>query len=167
MIYATDVKYYEDHAVAVCISFREWHQELPDNEYYDTILEVHEYVPGEFYKRELPCILQVLKQVPLQHEDLIIVDAYVFLDEQKTPGLGYHLFKALNKNYAVLGVAKSRFKNGPAAEVKEVYRGSSKVPLFISSIGIDTEDAAKHVEEMAGTHRLPFLLRYLDTKTKS
>ena len=49
-----------------------------------------EYVPGEFYKRELPCIIKLLDLVE-EHIDCIIIDGFVYLDGDTRPGLGKHI----------------------------------------------------------------------------
>ncbi len=39
-------------------------------------------------------------------------------------------------------------------------------PLFITSIGIDLEEATKLIKNMNGQNRIPTLLKKLDTLTK-
>ena len=43
--------------------------------------EVEEYVPGEFYKLELPCFMVVIYQVKQYKVDCIILDSRVQLRE--------------------------------------------------------------------------------------
>ena len=52
------------------------------------------YTPGEFYKRELPCILSAMKRFSLQIETMII-DGYVWLDASGRKGLGAILYELL------------------------------------------------------------------------
>lgn len=59
MILAIDVHYKETYAKAVGILFH-WNDETPIDIITTTINEVAEYETGQFYKRELPCILQLL-----------------------------------------------------------------------------------------------------------
>ncbi len=58
MILAVDVNYRAGHAVIAGVAFEHW----PDSEIqasYNSILEADDdYIPGLFYKRELPCILK-------------------------------------------------------------------------------------------------------------
>ena len=54
------------------------------------------YVPGQFYRRELPCLLAVFGLVR-QPLEIILIDGYVWLDAQGMPGLGGHLFDALGQ----------------------------------------------------------------------
>src|SRR6478752_8657468 len=58
--------------------------------------QVADYEPGAFYKRELPCIMALLEDVtvPLTH---IMVDGYVTLGSELAPGLGHHLYQAINR----------------------------------------------------------------------
>jgi deoxyribonuclease V len=64
------------------------------------------------------------------------------------------LWEALNKSFPILGVAKSKF--GSARPV-EVFRGLSKVPLFVTAVGIAPEVAAQNVCSMQGAFRIPTL----------
>ena len=90
---------------------------------------------------------------------VIIVDGYVWLDENQI-GLGGHLYNDLGGNVAVIGVAKTKFKTH--SKIKEVYRGASQTPLFVSAIGIDLDEAAQNIENMHGQFRLPTLLKRAD-----
>jgi deoxyinosine 3'endonuclease (endonuclease V) len=97
---------------------------------------------------------------------LIIIDGYVFLDDNQKAGLGYHLYKSLEDDIPVIGVAKTAFKDNKAL-VAEVYRGISRKPLFVTSIGIELKDAAENIRNMHGGFRMPGLLKLLDTHTKN
>jgi deoxyribonuclease V len=48
----------------------------------------------------------------------------------------------------------------------EVFRGQSINPLYVSSIGIDIDQAAQNIQNMFGNYRIPTLLKHLDTLTK-
>jgi deoxyribonuclease V len=165
MILAFDTYYYDDQAKTVCITFKNWADTLPDNTYIDITDNVAEYEPGAFYKRELPCILNTLKKIDLSQVDIIIIDGFVFLDDDNKPGLGNYLYKALEKKIPVIGVAKTNFaqihKNKRA-----LLRGKSVKPLFITSIGIDLDLATEKIKTMHGEYRIPDLLKDLDRLTK-
>ena len=60
-----------------------------------------------------PCILDVLRPIP--RPDIVIIDGYVWLDQKGTPGLGAHLWSALDQQVAVVGVAKSPRRGDPSA----------------------------------------------------
>jgi exodeoxyribonuclease-5/deoxyribonuclease V len=122
---------------------------------------VEKYIPGEFYKRELPFLLDVLNTADY---DIVIVDSYVWLDDNEKPGLGKRLYDQISK--PVIGVAKTHFI-GPTECVREVLRGESKKPLYVTSIGFDLDKAAELIKNMKGEFRIPTMLKTLDQKTKS
>lgn len=165
MIAILDVDYRPDgSAVAACVTAHGFADAAPAAEYTVRVAGVEAYVPGQFYRRELPCLLAVLKALPAPPA-VCVVDGYVWLGDTNTPGLGAHLFAALNENggsVAVVGVAKTRFAN--AAPVAEVLRGAASTrPLFVSAAGMLLDDAAKAVETMHGAYRLPTLLKRVDS----
>ena len=51
---------------------------------------VKAYQPGQFFRRELPCLLAVLCQ--LRPRDVVLIDGYVWLDSLGAPGLGAVFF---------------------------------------------------------------------------
>lgn len=165
MILAVDVYYYETAAKSVGVLFEKWE----DSEPYAIISAYIEnplaYEPGNFYKRELPCIRELLRKIDIKEIDTIIVDGYVFLDDNKKSGLGYHLYRSLPNEIPVIGVAKTSFKNNKSF-VQELLRGSSKKPLYITSIGVELQEAAGYINKMHGDYRMPTLLKLVDTHTK-
>jgi len=122
------------------------------------------YEPGQFFKRELPCIVKLLDHYQLK-PDTIFVDGFVYLGRDMRPGLGMHLFDALKGETIVIGVAKSPFDG--VSESSETYRGGSKRPLYVTAAGIDQDQAKKIVEAMAGAHRIPTLLKLADTESRT
>ena len=122
-------------------------------------------MPGEFYKRELPCILELLKQTDLNHVEAIVVDGYVILDNNGKIGLGGHLFHALGGTIPVIGVAKTNFASN-TRHVVRLLRGDSQRPLFVTAMGMDVLVAANHVRSMAGEFRMPTLLKEVDKISK-
>lgn len=165
MILAFDTYYYDNKAKTICIEFTDWNQEKDFKIHTEIIDNVSEYIPGEFYKRELPCILSLLNNIDLKLVDIIIVDGFVYLDDDKKYGLGGHLYEKLNKEIPIIGVAKTNFAS-IEKDKKALLRGDSKKPLYITSIGIDLEDAFEKVESMAGEFRMPTLLKEMDRLTK-
>jgi deoxyribonuclease V len=123
---------------------------------------VQPYEPGQFFRRELPCLLSVLRKLP--PVEVVIIDGYVWLGGSDMPGLGAHLYQALGGRTAVIGVAKTIFKGAEA--VCEVFRGKSKRPLFITVAGMSQECAAEHVRSMHGPYRIPTLLKRVDELSK-
>lgn len=164
MILALDVHYREQKAKSVGVLFN-WNDIEPQNIIVDYYEDIEEYIPGQFFKRELPCLLNVIKQINLQNIEAIIIDGYVYVDNDFTFGLGGILWEKLNKQVPVIGVAKtSFFKNKET--VIELFRGESNKPLYISAIGTELKTAAELIKNMKGDFRMPSLLKQLDTITK-
>jgi len=125
----------------------------------DTVVDldhVEPYVPGEFYRRELPAIRAVLARRPLP--DLLIVDGYVDLDPDGRPGLGARVHAEWD--IPVVGVAKTAFH--AATHAIPVRRGEASRPLYVTAAGLPREEAAEMVAAMAGRYRLPDALRRVD-----
>ena len=88
MILAADVHYYEKgKAKAAGILFRDWHSDRIERSIIKETENIAPYEPGQFYKRELPCLLELLEEIK-NNVDIIIVDGYVTLGTDKKPGLG-------------------------------------------------------------------------------
>ncbi len=165
MILAFDVYYIENKAKSVCIQFDNWADEIPINTISEIIEGIEDYEPGAFYKRELPCILHILDKLNLEYIEAIIVDGYVVLDDDGRPGLGAYLYESMSGKTPVMGVAKTHYFNNKNL-VKEVFRGVSKKPLYVTAKGMDLDEAADKIRGMNGEFRMPTLLRYLDQTTK-
>lgn len=165
MILAFDTYYFEDKAKTVMVAFNEWTDSTTTSIMEEVIGDVAAYEPGSFYKREMPCILSLLNQVELHNIHTIIVDGFVVLDDTGKSGLGGHLFDKLNGEIPIIGVAKSSFHNNKKF-VRELCRGESKKPLYITAKGIDLDAAYQNIKSMHGEYRMPTLLQILDAKTK-
>ena len=159
MILAVDVRYSEKHAIVAGLVFEDWQDDAPEMELASSVEGVAEYQPGQFYKRELPCILKLIKEHDLQPE-CIVVDGLVYLDGISRAGLGRHLYDALRGKVAVIGVAKKPFQG--IGTQHEMYRGTSKKPLFITAVGIELSQAKENVRIMHGKYRQPTLLKRVD-----
>ncbi|AKN31041.1 endonuclease V [Clostridium carboxidivorans P7] len=153
-----DVYYYENYAKASCVVFQKDEEERILAEYNVLIDEINEYIPGQFYKRELPCILKLLDKVK-ENLDFIIVDSFVWLNDSKK-GLGGYLYEALNCKTPVIGVAKTFFKD--STNYLEVYRGNSNKPLYVSAANLDLNYAAQFIKELNGEYRMPQVLKRVD-----
>jgi deoxyribonuclease V len=158
MIVALDVAYAKSAATAraAAVVFERWEDAAPVARYTAEIVDVEPYVPGEFYRRELPCLLAVLHKV---HEPLqaLVIDGFVALGDQ--PGLGMHLWRATGEKYSVIGVAKTPFRGTAGIRVS---RGRSRLPLHVTSAGIAPHDAAQCILRMHGRYRIPTLLKMVD-----
>ena len=158
-IACVDVDYREPGAVAACELFRSWTDERPAAEVVARIEEVASYVPGRFDRRELPCLLAVLGALD-EWPAVVVIDGYVWLGDEHAPGLGAHLHRALGGQAAVIGVAKTRFHGSRLA--REVLRGGSRSPLYVTAVGMDVAEAADRIRGMHGPYRIPTLLRRVD-----
>lgn len=166
MIYAFDTYYYDDYANTVCIAFEDWTAENESNIFTERTGITSAYESGAFYKRELPCILSLLKTIELKEDDLIIVDGYVTLDNDGKIGLGGYLYEALDKKYPIVGIAKNEFA-APDSQRRNVLRGESKTPLFLTAMGADVDEILPQVEQMHGAYRMPTLLKKLDQLSRT
>jgi deoxyribonuclease V len=153
-----DVDYRADHAIAACLLFAEWSDGTPTQELVARIDQIEPYVPGQFYRRELPCLLAVLAKASTP-PTLIVVDGYVWLDEAGKPGLGAHLYAALGEQIPVIGVAKKPFHSAAAEEVR---RAGADKPLYVTAVGVAPPEAAVAIAGMHGAYRIPTLLKQVD-----
>jgi len=164
MIIAIDVDYKTDGAKAVGILFS-----LPDETIHETIIEhiddVNNYESGKFYKRELPCLQQVMNQVEQEKLSAVIVDGHVYVNNSGEFGLGAKLWETLDQKIPVIGVAKNSFESNKQM-VREIFRSQSKKPLYISSIGVPLDEAVSLVLNMTGQYRMPDILKKVDTISK-
>ncbi len=160
MILTTDAAYRDDTATAVGILHPDWRSDEITRTIIKTIGRVAAYEPGQFYKRELPCILSLLDEIE-GGLDAIIVDGFVDLGREGKPGLGRHLFNAMGETgepVPVIGVAKSAFKETP--DEGQIFRGKSKTPLYVTSAGMPLAQAKSHIRAMHGANRIPTLLKW-------
>jgi deoxyribonuclease V len=148
---AVDVGYSASGAKAAGVEFNDWSAAEPIRAWTSETGEAQAYIPGEFYKRELPCVLRLLSDHKLQ-PDCIVVDGFVYLDGSSKPGLGMHLFNALAGAIPIVGVAKTAYAGIPHRF--QIIRGKSKRPLFVTSEGIGVEAAKELVRSMHGSHRI-------------
>jgi len=165
MILAFDTYYFDNKAKTVSICFDDWSDEENYKVETEVIENSEEYQSGEFYKRELPCILSLLDKIKTQNVTTIIIDGFVYLDDHQRLGLGGHLYLQLQGKIPIIGVAKTNFATLEKNK-RQLLRGSSMKPLYITSIGIDLDYATELIKNMKGNNRIPTLLKTLDTLTK-
>ncbi len=158
-----DVKYHDQFAIIGYVLFENHASHVAFRTGQVRHDKVEPYVSGEFYKRELPCLLTAIHQIP-EVMDLIYVDGNVWLDNDNK-GLGCYLYEALNMKIPVIGISKTAFHNSEK-NVYPVLRANSKKPLYISSIGMEPTLAARSVAEMHGAFRLPTMIKLADTMSR-
>ena len=158
MILATDVHYEGERARAAGVLFSAFTDSEPLHTQTRDSTDFGEYAAGEFFRRELPCILPLIQDL---HErvglNTIVVDGYVDLGTNH-PGLGRYVFDALDGAVRVIGVAKNDFHGAPS---RALCRGDSKRALFITCTE-DVDRATREIASMAGAFRLPALLKHVD-----
>jgi len=165
MIVAIDVYYREDEANAAAICFKDWESEEIIATESCIVKNLFPYVSGQFYKRELPCILHVLELCRQEVIEAIIIDGYVVLDNEGKLGLGGYLYQTLEERIPIIGVAKRAFIKNTDQLIK-LERGKSRNPLFITSLGMDLQEAATKIENMKGEYRIPTLLKLVDQESR-
>ncbi|MCT4629777.1 endonuclease V [Winogradskyella sp.] len=165
MLLAIDVHYKSTYSKVIGVLF-EWQDKSPQCIVTDVVNDVADYESGQFYKRELPCILQLIKQVDLSVIKAIIVDGHVYIDNNKSYGLGGHLWQALHQKVPVIGIAKKAFHNTEKVSTP-IYRGQSQNPLYMSCIGMSEQEALNKIQLLHGAYRMPTILKILDQHTKS
>ena len=183
---AIDTYYYLDKAKTVGVIFENWEDPEPLEIVSSWSESFGQYIPGEFYKRELPCIMDLIqKKVPnIKDYECIILDGLARLPGSASEGLGLHLESELEKVYpdfrdapgnidiggpAIMGVAKTKFKGIDEDDgTCKVYRGTAKNPLYTNTtwIKMSSAMAADYLKRMHGPYRIPTLLKILDRETK-
>jgi deoxyribonuclease V len=158
VIACLDAYYREGQTTVACVLADKWTDAAPHAELVRIVPAYHPYLSGQLFRRELPALLAVLAEVrsPLE---AAVVDGYVWLSLDHDPGLGAHLYTALEERIPVVGIAKTRYVGAPGIAVT---RGRSRSPLFITAAGIPVEQAAAHIREMHGNSRIPTLLKRVD-----
>jgi deoxyribonuclease V len=157
-IVCLDAAYGDASSSIAVVLFADWADTAPCRVLAKTMPKAAEYEPGAFYKRELPIMLDVLSD--LEAVRLIVIDGYVWLGNERQPGLGAHLYQALDQRIPVVGIAKTKYRDDTWSQ--RVLRPGSARPLFITSVGIDPAATAIQVAAMHGDHRIPTLLRIVD-----
>ncbi len=165
MLLAFDTYYFDNKAKTVALTFRNWEGSIEQNIFSEVLENVEEYTSGEFYKRELPCILSLIKKINPEEIELIIIDGFVYLSDDFKKGLGAYLYESLNQKVPIVGVAKTDFISLNNNK-RLLLRGESKNPLYITAIGIDLDKATSNIQLMHGEYRIPTLLKRLDMITK-
>jgi deoxyribonuclease V len=151
-------------ANAAAVAFDAWDAAEAAQTYVSRIAHVEKAVRGELDLRELPCVMQLLREHGLEPE-LILVDGLVYLDADETPGLGQYLYQALGGKVPIVGVSK---KSPPGLSAQfEVMREEETQPLFVTCAGIDIGAAKARLRAMHGRKRVPTLLKLAARLAKS
>jgi len=159
LIACIDADYRSQDAVTAVVGIHEWADSTTALErVFRSPNPPEPYVPGEFYRREMPGILAALTAIG--DVGVAVIDGYVWLGRDRL-GLGARLHEALEGAIPIVGVAKTRFAS--ATDAVEVLHGGSASPLYVSAVGMAGVDAAMFVRAMHGPFRLPTLLKRVDS----
>ena len=109
MILAVDVDYREARARVAGILFREWGDAQAVTELVVECEVTDDYRPGAFFRRELPCIEHLLREIR-QPIDCIVVDGYVYLGMERRPALASIYLMRWDNRYR-----SSAWRNHPSA----------------------------------------------------
>ncbi|MCV2370386.1 endonuclease V [Roseateles oligotrophus] len=161
---AIDVHFDSSTAMAAAVAFDDWDAAEPTRTFTSRIQHVEKAERGALDLRELPCILQLLREHRLEPE-LIIINGPVHLDAQETPGLGRHLYHALGGSCAIIGVSKTAPAGTP--EQFEVHREEETRPLIVTCVDIDLGAAKARLRAMHGRKRVPTLLKLVTRLAKN
>lgn len=153
----------KEYAVVAGIVFADWQSDRRIATHTVTVEKVAPYQPGQFYKRELPCLLALIETVT-PRPTTIVIDGYVTLGQTQRDGLGAYLYRTLGECIPVIGIAKNRFADTP--EACEVYRGQSQKPVYVTCMGMTLEEAKERVQTMHGQYRFPTLAKAVDSECR-
>jgi deoxyribonuclease V len=143
-------------AHAAAVAFDAWDAAEATKTYVSHIANVEKAARGKLDLRELPCVMQLLREHSLEPE-LILVEGFVHLDADETPGFGQHLYQALGGKVPVVGASK---RNLPGLSAQfEVMREEEAPPLFVTCAGIDIGAAKARLRAMHGRKRVPTLMK--------
>lgn len=150
-------------ATVAAAAFDDWDAAEATKTYATRIAQVDKPVRGQPDLRALPCVMQLLREHRLAPE-LMLIDGFVHLDADETPGLGQHLHQALGGQVPVIGVSKKGLP-GLTAQF-EVLREDEAPPLWVTCAGIDIGAAKARLRAMHGRKRVPTLLKFVGRLAK-
>ena len=153
-----DVHIEGDAARVAAVAFDDWAAAEGSRNYALRIEHVEKPAKGELDLRALPWLVQLLDAHRLQPE-VIVLDGFVHVDAQETPGLGRRLHDTLGGRTAVIGVSKSVFKGTDTPDQFCIFREDETPALVITSAGIDLGAAKARIRAMHGRKRVPTLMK--------
>jgi deoxyribonuclease V len=153
-----DVQIDGESARVGAVAFDDWAAFEGTRNHALRIEHVAKPVKGELDLRALPWLVQLLDANRLQPE-VIVLDGFVHLDAQETPGLGRRLHDTLGGRSAVIGVSKSLFKGSETPDQFCIFREDETPPLVVTCAGIDLGAAKARIRMMHGRKRVPTLMK--------
>lgn len=177
-VLAIDAYYYgKNDCYTVGIIFDNFKSSEVEKEFSTHIRKFAKYIPGSFWKRELPGILSIIRKVNMDEIGTIIVDGYCWLNDSNSiiprKGIGQVLYETIRTRFPdihIIGIAKSLFGVYSPDIYTRAMRGKSIRPLYITVAGnnnvTERKKAAFKLIHMKGRCRIPDLLEFLDKETK-
>lgn len=175
MILITDVCYDEQNNSAHIggITFSDWtSDDVIDKFEIDKTGIDAEYIPGEFYKREMPCLIKLWNSIPedvKKNISTVIVDGFYDIWDCR-PGMGHHFKDWLSENgysnIEVVGIAKTKCRETnkftlPVYRTKESKESKWRGAIWVNGSN-KNEDYVKRVMSMAGKFRIPSIVKKVD-----
>ena len=160
MLVSVDVDYRPDATVAACVLFRDWGDAAEAAHFVDRGPPAEAYVPGEFYRRELPALLRVLARC-LDPLTTVIIDGYVWLGGDERPGPGRAPVRGARAK-------RARHRRGEDVVSLQPGRGAGAArrqpaaPAGHRSGGGRPGRRPRCIQRMHGPSRLPTLLKRVD-----
>lgn len=142
--------------MVAAVAFDAWEAPEASRTFTSRVAHVDKPPRGEPGLRDLPCLLQLLREHALEPE-VLLIDGSVHLDAAETPGLGRRLYDALGGRTAIIGVSTRSMPGMPAQF--EVFREEEARPLIVTCVGLDLGAAKVRLRVMHGKRRIPTLLK--------
>ncbi|CAN7511528.1 endonuclease V [Rhizobacter sp. LjRoot28] len=143
-------------ASAAAVAFDAWDAAEATKTFRTRIAHVDTVERGQPDLRALHCVMQLLVEHRLAPE-LLLIEGFVHLDAEDSPGVGQHLFQTLGGRVPVVGISKKGLVGLPAQ--CEVVREDEAPPLFVTCAGLDIGAAKARVRSMHGRKRVPTLMK--------
>lgn len=129
------------------------------------------YIPGQFYKREMPCLIELwnsLSEYDKSNIDTIIVDGFYDI-WNGSKGLGHHFkdwLTANGYNKEVVGIAKNPCRETnkftlPVYRTEESKTSKCRSALWVNGSKMENDYQSK-VLSMHGKYRIPTLIKAVD-----
>jgi len=158
---ALSLHFHADHVSAAAVGFDEWNDAEGTGQWLARLPLAEKPVRGELDLRALPCVLNLVQQQIPPHRgplELIVLDGFVHLDPQETPGFGLPLFHALGGQVPVIALSKTDWRGDTPAQF-ELHREEEARPTLVTCVGVDLGAAKARARTMHGKRRMPTLLK--------
>jgi deoxyribonuclease V len=156
-ILCLDAVYGPVQAVAAGAVIKGWDAKAAEQMFVGRFEARRRYQPGAFYKRELPLLLPLISNVDAPI-GVIVIEGYVLAQSRRAAGPRRASFRKLGFRIPVIGVAKTQYRADTWSI--PIRRAGSERPSFVTSAGMDQEEAAACIRNMHRDHRIPTIWRW-------